>query len=138
MTNDFILGINTFCSQILCGITLPLLLIAPFTFYVRFPKFFQTCNQQGDLLKTQYRTDLKQGDLYLYEKQSLTQYAIFKLCAKYILYHSTRVSPCISCREDGIRKLISYEISGILLHARSRHPLPAFDGVDDIRPKIHI
>lgn len=49
-------------------------------------------SKDDKLSKDSVRNELKQGEICLYEKEGLTQYAMFKLSAKYMLYHGTRVS----------------------------------------------
>lgn len=89
----YVLGANTFGSYIIAGLLLPTLLIAPFTFPVMLPKWHGSLVSSSDKsVKKQYKNEAVEGDIYLYEREGLTEYALLKLSAKYILYHGTRVS----------------------------------------------
>lgn len=85
-------GFNTFSSYIIAGLILPTLLIAPFTFSIMLPNWLSPSNKNYKNSKRTPINEVNDGDIYLYEKGELTQYALLKLSAKYILYHSTRVS----------------------------------------------
>ncbi|KAF5307208.1 hypothetical protein FQR65_LT00724 [Abscondita terminalis] len=89
-TNNVIPGlliiINTFGAFILMGFTLPLLLIAPFTFAFMCPSL---CNKRTDdskLLK-----DVSRGEIILYEKEGVMFNGVFTISCKYILFHAVRV-----------------------------------------------
>jgi len=87
----YISGINTFCSELLCGVMLPLLLVAPFTVFIMLPKGLTfTSDREG--LKKMMWSELAQGELALFERESLLRYAAFKLASKYILFRAARVS----------------------------------------------
>lgn len=80
----FLVILNTFGSHILMGLTLPLLLIAPFTL---------------QFIKTELRpkridgnNDLVRGDIVLYENDELLFNNACVLCCKYILVFGLRVS----------------------------------------------
>ena len=83
----FLISINTFASYILLSLMLPMLLIAPFTLHVMFPKLVPSSNK--DITKS---NDIKRGELVLYEKDDLLYYGMFTLCTKFILFFGFRVS----------------------------------------------
>lgn len=76
--------INTFGSHLLMGLTLPLLLLAPFTLFVMVPSLGPKKNNP---LK-----DFGRGDILIYERDSIMINNAFTLCCKYILCHAIRVS----------------------------------------------
>lgn len=78
------LGINTFGSHIILGATLPVIVIAPFTIFYMFSKLFGN--------KVQPEKDLRRGEVLLYDHESSLFSAVFKISAKYILFHGIRVS----------------------------------------------
>lgn len=65
----------------------------------------QSSNKDNKFIREQARIELKQGDLCLYEKEDLTQYAMFKLSAKYMLFHSTRVCFLIWVEKIRVKQL---------------------------------
>ncbi|KAG7211397.1 hypothetical protein KM043_010685 [Ampulex compressa] len=76
-----LIGINTFGSHIILGVTLPLLVIAPFTIYLVFPK----------LAKVKFlEEDMKRGELLLFEQDSVFHTAVFSVAGKYVLLHGFR------------------------------------------------
>lgn len=76
--------INTFGSQIIMGLTLPLIIIAPSTLYVMLPWLYSKNNELCN--------DLIRGDMILYENEKNVNTQLFLLCCKYILCHAIRVS----------------------------------------------
>lgn len=84
MTLILFLGINTFGSHILLGLTLPLLVIVPSTIIVMIPS----------LSKAQFRVneELKKGELVLFDRLSTFHNSLFLVAGKYILLHGFRVS----------------------------------------------
>lgn len=66
--------------------TLPLLVIVPFTLHREFPKF----------LKAKFSEDIKRGELLLFEQDSAFHAAIFSVAGKYVLLHGIRVCIHIS------------------------------------------
>lgn len=84
-------GWNTFTSRIIYGICLPLLLISPFTMWLRFPDLrrqFQTAAVEVKTLESQ---DLDQGELVLVEFQEETRSNLLRLCAKYCWLQALRL-----------------------------------------------
>ncbi|XP_059089555.1 GPI ethanolamine phosphate transferase 3-like [Tigriopus californicus] len=84
-------GWNTFTSRIIYGICLPILLISPFTMWLRFPDLrrqFQTAAVEVKTLESQ---DLDQGELVLVEFQEETRSNLLKLCAKYCWLQALRL-----------------------------------------------
>lgn len=81
-----LIGVNTFGSYILMGVTLPLLLIGPFTLYIMFPNL-ASCKSE--------EKDLNRGELVVYENDALLMRGMFSLGCKYILYHAIRVSQIV-------------------------------------------
>jgi len=79
--------LNTFASHIVLSLMLPILLVAPFTLHVMFPKILLTAVK--DSVKNK---DMKRGELILYEKDDLLYQGAFTLCTKYILFFGIRVS----------------------------------------------
>ena len=65
------------------GVTLPLLVIVPFTFGIMFPH----------VVKPKFRLEdgMKKGELILYEQDVAFQTSIFITCGKYVLFHGMRV-----------------------------------------------
>lgn len=84
-----LVGWNTFVSRILFGITLPLLLTAPFTLWLRFPSLRRNLpNEEGRTLKT---SDLEQGEVVLIEHVEETRSQLFKLCVRYLHLQAVRL-----------------------------------------------
>ncbi|PNF16392.1 hypothetical protein B7P43_G10493 [Cryptotermes secundus] len=79
--------INTFASHVVMSLMLPVLLVAPFTLHVMFPKILPSAAKDGVKSK-----DIKQGELVLYKKYDLLYEGAFILCARYILFFGIRVS----------------------------------------------
>lgn len=86
-TNNYILGtliiLNTFCSQILVGFLVPLLIIMPFTVSVMLP----TVINKNILEKENLR-----GEVLLYERDGLMITVAFTTICKYMICHGIRVS----------------------------------------------
>lgn len=85
--------INTFGSYIVMGLSLPLILISPFSFYVMMPSFISKRN----------KLSLSRGELELYDRNDKVGSNIFKLCCNYSMCHIIRVfaimlSSTIHCR----------------------------------------
>lgn len=76
--------INTFCSYILMGVMLPLLLITPFTIFVMSPSIV---GKKMELLVASAR-----GEVILFEKHHLTLSSLMTLSCKYAIGHGIRVS----------------------------------------------
>lgn len=79
----FLIIINTFGSHILMGLTLPLLLISPFT--------IQFIKQELRPKKIDYNNDLLRGEIVLYENDQWLFNNACILCSKYILLSALRV-----------------------------------------------
>lgn len=77
--------INTFCSYILMGLLLPLLLITPFTVFVMMPSVIGKKSNDFQLTSTR-------GEVGLIERSNLTFSSMFVLSCKYIMGHGIRVS----------------------------------------------
>lgn len=77
-----LIGINTFGSHIMFGLTIPLLLIAPFTLYIMFPNLFRSDD----------RKEMRRGELILYERDGSLLSGVFILSCKYIIFYGIRVS----------------------------------------------
>lgn len=77
--------INTFCSYILMGMLLPLLLIMPFTVFILMPSVVGRKSNNLQLASMR-------GEVGLIERSSLTLSAMFILSCKYIMGHGIRVS----------------------------------------------
>lgn len=98
-----LIGINTFGSHIVLGSTLPLLVIAPFTFYLVFPK----------LAKVKFADDdMKRGELLLFQKNSVFHAAVFSVAGKYTLLHGIRtfgsmLTATIHCRHLMVWKIFA-------------------------------
>lgn len=72
---------------------LPLLLIAPFTLFMMLPRWLPLSADRDERgWKEAMWAELAQGELLLFEREGLMQYTAFKLAAKYLLFHATRVS----------------------------------------------
>lgn len=86
-TNNFLPALlvilNTFGSYILMGFTLPILLIAPCTLYIRFPTLIS---------RNKFEKLFTHGEVTLFENDAIMLTNIFVMCCKYILYHAFRVS----------------------------------------------
>ncbi|CAB3369586.1 Hypothetical predicted protein [Cloeon dipterum] len=72
---------STFSSQILFGVLLPLLLVAPLT----------VLSINGGLARQDVKEKAANGEMFIYEKSSLTEQGLFMLCVKYILVLFLRV-----------------------------------------------
>ncbi|KAF7995365.1 hypothetical protein HCN44_006472 [Aphidius gifuensis] len=97
-----LIGINTFGSSIILGITLPLLVIAPFTIFVMIPKIAK--------LKFKADNDMKRGELVLFDKESSFHHSIFVVCVKYILFHAFRTFGCMLSATVHCRHLMVWKI----------------------------
>lgn len=75
--------INVFGSHILCGILLPLLIIAPYGFQF----IWQSCRP-----KIASPDQMLKGEFLLFENEKLFYNNVCILCAKYILLSAVRVS----------------------------------------------
>nr|CAI5833623.1 unnamed protein product [Callosobruchus analis] len=87
--------INTFCSQIVMGVLLPLVLIAPFMVFVMIPSVMGK--------KMEFQSAAARGEVVLFENDTLMVSSMFVLACKYILGHAIRVfasmiSATIHCR----------------------------------------
>ncbi|XP_017784023.1 PREDICTED: GPI ethanolamine phosphate transferase 3 [Nicrophorus vespilloides] len=85
--------INTFGSYLITGITLPLLMIAPFSTHVMLPSLFN--KKKG--------VNLARGELVIYDYDQAFLRGAFKMSCKYIMCHALRVfssmlSSTIHCR----------------------------------------
>ncbi|XP_074042509.1 phosphatidylinositol glycan anchor biosynthesis class O isoform X2 [Leptinotarsa decemlineata] len=120
VSNNFIPGtliiINTFCSNVLIGFLLPLVLIAPFTIFVMIPS---VCEKN-----TAIKHVLFKGEVILFEKNGLFMNSLFTLCCKYIVGHGIRVfvsmlAATIHCRHLMIWKIFApkliFESIGMLV-----------------------
>jgi len=85
-SSNFIPGLmviaSTFSAQIWLGVTLPLLLVTPLTILSFRPSL---CPRQDVKVKA------ANGEMFAYEKSSLTEQSLFMLCTKYILILALRV-----------------------------------------------
>ncbi|XP_015108487.1 GPI ethanolamine phosphate transferase 3 [Diachasma alloeum] len=97
-----LIGINTFGSHLLMGLTLPLLIISPFTIFVMIPK----------LAKVKFRVDedMKRGELILFDKDSAFQTAVFNTSSRYLLFHGFRVFACMFAATIHCRHLMVWKI----------------------------
>ncbi|XP_014259723.1 GPI ethanolamine phosphate transferase 3 [Cimex lectularius] len=75
--------LNTFISQIIHALLLPMLIIAPFTMIAIWPKL-----ASGN-------EDLKKGELLIYEFEEIRKQELFSLTSKYILLQAFRVFICM-------------------------------------------
>lgn len=87
-SNNFLPGtliiINTFCSFILMGVTLPLLLVTPFTIFVMSPSIV---GKKMELVAASAR-----GEVILFEKHHMCLSSLMTLSCKYVIGHGIRVS----------------------------------------------
>lgn len=102
LVSAILIGINTFGSHIILGMTLPLLVIVPFTLHREFPKF----------LKAKFSEDIKRGELLLFEQDSAFHAAIFSVAGKYVLLHGIRtfgsmLAATIHCRHLMVWKIFA-------------------------------
>lgn len=86
-----LIGINTFGAHILMGVTLPLLLITPFTLHIMFPSLAATSLNDS-------QKDLSRGELVFYEKDGNLLNGVFVICCKYVLLLGIRVSLIVLIR----------------------------------------
>ncbi|XP_066592192.1 GPI ethanolamine phosphate transferase 3 [Prorops nasuta] len=98
-----LIGINTFGSHIILGISVPLLVIAPFTLYLILPKMAR--------IKF-FEDNLKRGELALFERNDTFHAAIFSVSAKYIQLHGIRtfasmLAATIHCRHLMVWKIFA-------------------------------
>lgn len=98
-----LIGINTFSSQIIMGLTLPMVLIAPFTLSVTAPKLI-TANSDFKV------DDLKKGEMLLFEKDGLFYQGLFTLCTKYILFYGMRMFACMLAATIHCRHLMVWKV----------------------------
>lgn len=93
--------VNTFCSHILMGLLLPLLLIAPLTLRVIRPQWAAVPIGEQDL---------NQGELLLYQREDLTYRSLATLVAKYILLQGVRTMACMFSATIHARHLMVWAI----------------------------
>lgn len=95
VTSTFLPGVlvilNTFASQLLHALLLPILFIMPFTLSIIWPDLVAGC------------TDIKKGEIILYLREDTRVHGVFSLIARYILFTGFRVfmsmfSACIHSR----------------------------------------
>ncbi|KAJ8927025.1 hypothetical protein NQ314_020588 [Rhamnusium bicolor] len=105
-TNNFIPGtliiINTFCSYILMGILLPLVLITPFTVFVMIPSVVGK--------KTDLQLASARGEVLLFERDDLMLTSMFTLSCKYIMGHGIRVFASMLAATIHCRHLMVWNI----------------------------
>ncbi|KAJ8938246.1 hypothetical protein NQ318_001779 [Aromia moschata] len=105
-SNNFIPGaliiINTFCSYILMGVLLPLVLIMPFTIFVKAPSI------AGKKSELQQATSV--GEMGLFAKADLMFTSVFTLSCKYILGHGIRVFASMLAATIHCRHLMVWNI----------------------------
>ncbi|XP_043474221.1 GPI ethanolamine phosphate transferase 3 [Leptopilina heterotoma] len=97
-----LVGINTFGSYIILGVSVPLLVIVPFTFGIMFPNVAKP--------KFKLEDGTKKGELLLYERDSAFQSSIFTVCGKYILFHGMRTFGCMLAATIHCRHLMVWSI----------------------------
>lgn len=93
--------INTFCSHILMGLLLPLLLIAPLTLRVMRPRWAAVA--VGD-------QELAQGELMLYQREDLMYRSLTTLSARYIFLQGVRSLACMFSATIHARHLMVWAI----------------------------
>ncbi|RZF45632.1 hypothetical protein LSTR_LSTR010583 [Laodelphax striatellus] len=91
---------NTFCSQMIHAILLPLLLIAPFTLNAIAPK----------LLFDKDSSEVKRAEMMLFERESLLARAVFSLTIRYILFQGLRVFTCMLAAVIHSRHLMVWKV----------------------------
>lgn len=77
------LGINTFGSYMILGMTVPLLVIAPFSLRLMFPLMMKSLAPEDEK---------KRGELLLFECNEEFHAELFSASGKYIIFHGFRVS----------------------------------------------
>nr|CAD7577302.1 unnamed protein product [Timema californicum] len=97
-----LVGLNTFCAQLVMGLTLPLLLVAPFTIRVMAPRLMSL----GDPVTE----DLKKGELFLYQRDDLLYHGLFDLCTKYTLFIGARMLACMLAGAMHCRHLMTWKV----------------------------
>ncbi|RZC40659.1 GPI ethanolamine phosphate transferase 3, partial [Asbolus verrucosus] len=95
--------INTFCSQILMGFLVPLLIIMPFTVSVMLPSVINKNIMQKENLR---------GEVLLYERDGLLITVAFTTICKYMICHGIRVfatmlAATIHCRHMMVWKIFA-------------------------------
>ncbi|KAJ8978710.1 hypothetical protein NQ317_015958 [Molorchus minor] len=93
---------NTFCSYILMGIMLPLVLITPFTVFVMIPSVVGK--------KAELQLAASRGEVALFEKDHLMFTSMFTLCCKYIAGHGIRVFASMLAATIHCRHLMVWNI----------------------------
>uniref|UniRef100_V5GN82 GPI ethanolamine phosphate transferase n=1 Tax=Anoplophora glabripennis TaxID=217634 RepID=V5GN82_ANOGL len=95
--------INTFCSYILMGLLLPLLLITPFTVFIMIPSVVGKKPNDLQLISTK-------GEMGLIERNNLMLSSIFVLSCKYIMGHGIRVFASMLAATVHCRHLMVWKI----------------------------
>lgn len=114
--------INTFCSQILIGLLIPLLVIFPFTATVMLPSM--TKRNITFIPKEEVR-----GEVLLYERDNIMLTVVFTTICKYIMCHGIRVS----CFSNGVFWFFHVFVTGFCYNVGSYYSLPPHDGLDYFR-----
>ncbi|XP_075215496.1 phosphatidylinositol glycan anchor biosynthesis class O [Lycorma delicatula] len=91
---------NTFCSQMVHALLLPMLLIAPFTLHAVAPK----------LAIDRDPAEVKRGELLIFERESVLVRALFSLAIRYILFQGLRVFMCMMAAAIHSRHLMVWKV----------------------------
>ncbi|CAH0550921.1 unnamed protein product [Brassicogethes aeneus] len=94
--------VNTFCSHMLMGFLLPLVLIAPFNVFVMIPS---VVGKKHDL-----QTASQRGEVLLYERDDVMITSTFTLACKYVMCHGLRVFACMLSATIHCRHLMVWKI----------------------------
>ncbi|KAJ8670761.1 hypothetical protein QAD02_002020 [Eretmocerus hayati] len=97
-----LIGMNTFGSHIVLGVTLPLLVIAPFTLMLVYPTLTKS-------MKIQWN-DFKRGELLLFQNDTTFHLEVFSVAGRYILFHAFRVFICMLATLVHCRHLMVWAI----------------------------
>ncbi|KAB0804314.1 hypothetical protein PPYR_01284 [Photinus pyralis] len=105
-TNNYIPAllviINSFGPYILMGVTLPLLCIVPFTFYVMFPSMFSKRHDE--------QNEIAHGEILLYERNGILFTSVFTISCRYILFHAVRIFTAMLAATIHCRHLMVWKI----------------------------
>ncbi|CAG9863059.1 unnamed protein product [Phyllotreta striolata] len=94
--------VNTFCSYILMGILLPLVLITPFTIFVTIPSI---CDKKPEI-----KSEACKGEVNLFERDKHMMTSVFILSCKYIIGHAIRVFASMLAATIHCRHLMVWNI----------------------------
>jgi GPI ethanolamine phosphate transferase 3 subunit O len=121
---------STFSAQIWLGVSLPLLLITPLTLL----SFRPSLSPKQDV-----KVKAANGEMFIFEKSTLTEQSLFMLCAKYILVLAFRVIQIMLLWCLDVKLIIFFFVlSDLCLCHYCIYFKKTSDGLESVCPKTDI